>query len=426
MTVINLFIWLCILCILSIGYVFEYRKKEKELRFPFLTFTILMFYHEFIFINLSYYFQIENIVLSSSWKEIILISFSFFIFFGGRIGGINKIAFYILIMSVFFVTFGIISSLLFTHSSFGESVLIGKRYIFPFLFLCSLSLIPDTGIDIKKSCNIFFYFVIFPNFIFGIWEVLTVKSLDELWFYEPLVFYGNNFESFNHFRDGIVRANGFFVGTLTYAATAFFSCICFFILRKEKLSYLKFFVSLSMLLLSQTRTFFIGLIFFFFLYILSKSIFNKKIKVSNVLLIILLSVISIISLLPYITQEFSAVGRIYQWINALELIKSNPLGQGFSSIGLNGDNRADSQIIDLMRIYGFLIIPLFIGFLSLIVFYWNRIRLFSQRSYTEVPFFAIVSYIFVLFFQSLVDAAVFYFIFLLLFKLRVYRRVSYA
>ncbi|MEZ8351064.1 hypothetical protein AB6C45_07400 [Vibrio splendidus] len=426
MTVINLFIWLCILCILSIGYVFEYRKKEKEFKFPFLTFTILMFYHEFIFINLSYYFQIENIVLSSSWKEITLISLLFFIFLGRRISGLNKMAFYVLMMSVFFVAIGIISSLLITHSSFGESVLIGKRYIFPFLFLCSLSLIPDTGIDVKKSCNIFFYFVILPNFIFGVWEVFTVKDLDELWFYEPLVFYGNNFESFNHFRDGVVRANGFFVGTLAYAATAFFSCICFFILKKEKMSYLKLFVSLSMLLLSQTRTFFIGLMFFLLLYILSKSIFNKKIKVTNVFLIILLSAISIIALLPYITQEYSALGRIYQWINALDLIKSNPLGQGFSSIGLNGDNRADSQIIDLMRIYGFLIIPLFIGFLSLIVFYWNRVRLFSQRSYTEVPFFAIFSYIFVLFFQSLVDAAVFYFILLILFKLRVYRRVNYA
>ncbi|MDO6542489.1 hypothetical protein Q4568_08090 [Photobacterium sanguinicancri] len=368
----------------------------------------------------------NDIVLSSSWKEIILISLSFVVFLGGKIEIINKVTFKILIVSILFVLLGTLSSLFITHSSLSESILIGKRYIFPFLFLCSLSLIPDTEIDIKKSCNVFFYMIIMPNFLFGLWELFTVKTLNDLWFYDALVSAGNNFESFNHFRDGIVRSNGFFVGTLTYAATAFCSCVFFFILRKERFSYFKMLISFSMLLFSQTRTFFIGLFFFLLLYVVSTFIFKKKIKPLSVIIFILTCFLSILLLLPFVTQEFSAIGRIYQWSNALDLVFNYPLGQGFSSIGASGDNRADSQIIDLIRIYGFFVVPLCFTFISLIILYWNKSRLFTQANYAELPFLAILSFLFILFFQSLVDVAILYFMLLLFFKSRLNKRVNYA
>lgn len=185
-------------------------------------------------------------------------------------------------------------------------------------------------------------------------------------------------------------------------------------------------ISFSMLLFSQTRTFFIGLFFFLLLYVVSTFIFKKKIKPLSVIIFILTCFLSILLLLPFVTQEFSAIGRIYQWSNALDLVFNYPLGQGFSSIGASGDNRADSQIIDLIRIYGFFVVPLCFTFISLIILYWNKSRLFTQANYAELPFLAILSFLFILFFQSLVDVAILYFMLLLFFKSRLNKRVNYA
>ena len=423
---INVIVWILILSILFIGFVIESKLTSKRFGFPFLTFTLLIFYHEFIFINLQYYLEIDHIVLSSSWKELILISFASFYFLIDKIRSLSKIGLITLIFAMFYVSLGLLLSLPHSFSSFSESILIGKRYIFPFLFLCALTLIPDSKVDIKKSCNIFFYVVIIPNFLFGIWELFSVKNLDDLWFYAPLVSTGNNFESFNHFRSDYVRANGFFVGTLTYAATAFCSFLFFFILRKDRFSYMKMAVSFSMLLLSQTRTFFIGLIFFFLLYFVTKKISSKRVASTSIVFLLLTSFITILFSLPYLTSEFSAIGRIYQWKNALELAFSYPMGQGFSSIGLSGDNRADSQIIDFIRIYGVFMVPMLFCFISWIVFHWNKARLLPFRNDIEIPFISITSYIFILFFQSLVDVTVLYFILLLTFKYRNNKQFNYA
>lgn len=418
----NIIIWIFILSILSIGYVFE-NGKFKGGRFPFLTFVLLFFYHDFIFINLSYYLKIDSIVLSSSWKEVILLILATFVFLGSKVRSLSKFDFKIITVSMLFVLYGVFLSA--TDSAFFNSILMGKGYIFPFLFLCVLILVPDTKIDIKKSCNLFFYFVVLPNFLFGFWELSNVKDLGDLWFYDALVSRGNHFESFNHFRGGIVRVNGFFVGTLSYAATAFCSFMFFFILRKDRFSYLKIMISFSMLFFSQTRTFFIGIVFFFLFYFLSKTLFNKKISSTSIIALILTFFLITLLSLPLITQEFSAIGRVYQWGNALNLLLTHPMGQGFASIGENGANRADSQIIDLIRIYGLFIGPLLFGFISLIVFHWKQSKRLFHRNDAELPYVSAIAYVFVLFFQSLVNVAILYFILLLIFKYRNDKRFNY-
>tara|TARA_B100001059_G_C17791371_1_gene560352 strand:- start:929 stop:1633 length:705 start_codon:yes stop_codon:yes gene_type:complete len=223
---------------------------------------------------------------------------------------------------------------------------------------------------------------------------------------------------YNHFRDGAVRVNGFFIGTLAYSATAFCSFIIFFILRKERYSYLKMATSLIMLELSQTRTFFIGIAFFILLYCLQKLFYKRKPKLSSVFISILLAFISILVLLPLVTNEYSALGRIVQWQKALEVVINNPFGFGFAGLGETGDNRADSQIIDMIRIYGFFSFVLLLGLIKLVVTYWKKMRLLPYSDQNLVPILAILSYVFVLFFQSLMDVAVFYLLLLLLFKLR--------
>ncbi len=258
--------------------------------------------------------------------------------------------------------------------------------------------------------------VILPNFLYGLWEWFYVKELNDIWFYEPLVSKGNNFEEFNHFRNGQIRANGFFVGTLAYAATAFCSTIIFLMIKNDRISYFKVIIPLIMLYLSHTRTFFIGLIFFLVIAFVSNKILRKKISVTSITFILGINFLSVLILMPFLTKDYSAIGRIYQWHNALSLMFSYPFGQGFSSIGANGDGRADSQIIDLMKIYGIFFFPLFLSFVFIITSYWTKIRNLNVSRYMELPFILIVSYIFILFFQSLVDATVIYFILYLLFK----------
>ncbi|MFB9936346.1 O-antigen ligase family protein [Photobacterium aphoticum] len=266
----------------------------------------------------------------------------------------------------------------------------------------------------KKVCNVLFFVVVLPNFFFGIWEVFNVKEMDDIWFYEPLLSSGNIFASFNHFRDGVIRCNGFFVGTLSYAVTGFCSFIIFFIMRKERYSSVKILVSLLMLLMSQTRTFFIGLIFFFILY-LFYSIYKKKIDVFLTVVLLLASFLLVLLLLPYFSSDGSALGRIEQWTNALNLLISHPFGQGFFSIGITGDNRADSYIIDLIRIYGVYFIVLLYLTISFIIMTLNSS---NHIKYSEIPCLLAISFLFILFFQSLLNTPVFYFIIMILVKVR--------
>lgn len=396
--------------ILAIGYYLENDNKEGYFKFPFVTFVILIFYHDFIFINLAYYFEINDIVLSSSWKEIILLFLTCYIFLYVFLNKINSLYMRVILLSSVSVLWGIF----FSNGSLSETIIIGKNYIFLFLFLCGLFIIKSSNIDMKKCCNIFFYFVVLPNFLFGLWELFNVKNMADIWYYEPLLSSGDIFASFNHFRDGIIRCNGFFVGTLSFAVTGFCSFIIFFIMRKEKLSYIKILVSFLIMLMSQSRIFFVGLFFFFILYIIYL-IFNKKINIIYVVVFLLVSFLLILYLLPVVTSDGSALGRITQWNNALILLISHPLGQGFFSIGITGDNRSDSYIIDLIRIYGIYSVVLLYLTISFIVTTLNGS---GSVKYSEIPCLLAISFLFILFFQSLLNTPVLYFIIMLLVKVR--------
>ncbi|PSW70446.1 hypothetical protein C0Z01_06435 [Photobacterium kishitanii] len=399
-----------LLSILVIGYYLENNRNNGYFRFPFVTFVILIFYHDFIFINAAYYFKINEIVLSSSWKEIILLILTCYVILYLHSSKIKYTYMRVIIFSIVGVLWGLFRS----SGPLSESILIGKDYIFPFLFFCSLCIIQSSSISIKKVCNIFFFIVVMPNFLFGIWELFNVKNMHDIWFYEPLLSLGHGFASFNHFRNGIIRCNGFFVGTLSFAVTGFCSFIIFFIMRKEKYSYIKILVSFSMLLMSQSRIFFVGLLFFFILYLfyyLSK----KKIDVIHTLVFLLGSFLLVLFILPFVSSDGSALGRITQWSNALNLLITHPFGQGFSSIGITGDNRADSYIIDLIRIYGIYSIVLLYLSVSFIV---TRINSISYVKYSEVPLLLSISFIYILFFQSLLDTPILYFIILLIVKVK--------
>lgn len=422
----NLYAWIIIFCILSIGWILENYGQGKNISFPFITFTIMIFYHDFFFLNFSYYLEVENIAISSSWKEVFLLSLIFLFFLGGKIRKMEKNGLNIVLFCVFFVSLGLVTSVFFSGSNYIESVLIGKKYIFPFLFITALVIIPSRSIDTKKSCDIFFILVIIPNFLFGLWEFFNIEDLSGLWFHDPLLSSGKDISYFNHFRDGQVRANGFFIGTLAYGATAFCSCSMFFILRKEKYSILKLSISIIMLFLSQTRVFFIGLVFLIGIYILFKYVFKKGMS-TRILVIVLLSAFFIILfLLPLVTNEASAMGRIIQWENAIKLLFDYPFGQGFSGLGATGDNRADSQIIDMIRIFGFFSLLLFIGIFRLVSRYWNQYSLETFNPAVAVPVVTLISYFYILFFQSLMDVAVFYFLLLILIKANYKDRIRYA
>ena len=421
----NLLIWVFILCLFVIGYFFENGISCEKIKFPLLTYTFLLFYHDYLFINVSYYLGVENIVFSSSWRESVLVVLFFICFFGKKIAFLSNAEMKIILFSSFFVVLGVVSSIFISNGSLRDTIIIGKGYIYPFLFICTIIILPARCFKIERMCNLFFYIIILPNFIFGIYEYFFVKVLNDIWFYKPLLQSGNIFAYYNHFRDGDVRTNGFFVGTLSYGITGFCSFMFFFILRQRRYSYVKILISLIMVYFTHTRIFYVGILFFLAMYYLHICMKNKKIKGWVAFSSIFIAFILVLVLLPYITQEASAIGRISQWENAISLLLNYPIGQGFSSIGLSGDNRADSQIIDLIRIYGLFSISLFYYFIKVVTFYWNNSVSRYKNNVNSLPYLSIFSFLFVIFFQSLVNVPIFYFMLLLAFKSEVIKREAY-
>ncbi|WP_217542765.1 O-antigen ligase family protein [Vibrio metschnikovii] len=414
----NIFALFIIMNIMVIGSIFEsgYFCKNKKIshsiNFPFVTFCTLLFYHDFIFLNLSFFLNDNNFILSSGWKEVFLFLCLFLIFFNKVFSKNKRQNVFISIIIFFIITHGLFSSIFISKDTIFSALISSKGYIFSLLMIVLCLYGYKCNFKLDRTLNVIFYLVLIPNFLFGLWQYFNVMDISDIWFSDILEDKGFELKEFNYFRNGNFRVSGFFVGSLEYAATAAIFLMAFFTIRNKRLSYFKIALTLIMLYLSQSRTFFIGIILFILMYYFLfgiKSFYKRFLFSSFSILFLFFIVLLIISLT---SKDLSALSRIIQWKDAVEFIISKPLGAGYTRVGIGKDIWPDSLIIAYMYIYGvtsFLLIGTLI-YLAIKSSYFYDI---TKNDIYKFPSLALLVFVFFMFFQSLENVSILYFLLML-------------
>lgn len=282
----ELFVFCFILVFMVIGFCIEsgvFNESNKNVifdlkRFPILTFCFLLFYHDYIFINFNLFFNPDGLLYSAAWKEIFVVVLILSLIFISFFVKMDRAFFYCTAFIFLFFLQGFFSSILVSNSTILDTLLGARGSCFPFMILVVCFYLPRIKLDANQVVNLLFWLVLFPNFLFGLWQYFNVIDVTNLWFYEVFEKKGFQIESYNYFRDGIHRPTGFFVGTLEYGATATIGFIALFLSRRGKFSILKISTTIIMVYISQSRTFFIGIFLFFILYFCLFKIKNLKMR----------------------------------------------------------------------------------------------------------------------------------------------------
>lgn len=419
----ELFVFCFLLVFMVIGFCIEcgfFNKSNENVifdlkRFPVLTFCFLLFFHDYIFINFNLFFNPNGLLYSTAWKEI----FVFVLFFT-----LILLLFFVKIDREFFsYTFlifllflqGFLSSVLVSNSTILDTLLGARGSIFPFMILVVCFYLPQIRLDANQVINLLFWLVLFPNFLFGLWQYFNVIDVTDLWFYEVFEKKGFQIESYNYFRDGIHRPTGFFVGTLEYGATATIGFIAIFLSRSGKFSILKISTTLIMVYISQSRTFFIGVFLFFIFYLCLFKIKNLKQRGAFATIVIVVLFLTVISFVYFSSDDLSALSRISQWSEAVTSLLNNPLGIGYAKVGMGGSVWPDSLIISYIYIYGVSSVLIFIGMMYLAIISSYLFDLNQQRV-NMFPPLALLVFLFFIFFQSLENSPILIFIFIFIVK----------
>lgn len=428
---INDFFIFCFLFVfMVIGFLIEsglFNKSKESVildfkRFPILTFCFLLFYHDYIFINFNFFFNINGLLYSAAWKEI----FVFFLFFA-----IISLSFFVKIDRDFFsYTFlifllllqGFFSSVVVSNSSIMDTLSGARESIFPFIILVACFYLPQIKLDANQIIRLLFWLVLFPNFLLGLWQYFNVIDVTDLWFYEVFEKKGFEIESYNYFRDGIHRPTGFFVGTLEYGATATIGFIALFLSRGGKFDILKMSMAIIMVYISQSRTFFIGIVLFFVFYLFLFKIKELSQRVAFAITSIVVLFLTVMSFIYFSSDDLSALSRISQWSEAAISLLNNPLGIGYAKVGMGKSVWPDSLIISYIYIYGVSAVLIFIGMVYFAIKSSYSFDLNKQRI-NMFPSLALLVFLFFMFFQSLENSPIL--IFILIFIVRNIKEIKF-
>lgn len=426
----DIFIGIFILSILTIGTILESglstvsSLKIQRIKFPFITFYLLLFYHDYLFLNLEMIFGLTGGRIAAAWKEMILLMLLLSLIAIKLFSKHNKF----LLASVLFlfalIIQGMITSIFVFNDSISTTLLGSKEYIFPILIIVLLFYFPSVKNSIKVNCNIVFWFVLFPNFIFGLWQFFNVVEMSDIWFFDIFTRKGFELEEYNYFREGRFRTTGFFVGTLEYGATAAILFMAFFSLKGEQLSFFKMFVLMIMILMSQSRTFLIGIVLFIFLYYTLFVIKNFYRRMFFSFISVLVAFLVILYIVFISSNDLSALSRIVQWTNAVQSLINYPFGIGYARVGIGKEVWPDSQVIAYIYIFGVTSVSIVMGMIFLAVkssYLYNETFMDSAK----FPPVALLVFLFFILFQSLENTSIFIFlVFLVIQNVKEVRNVN--
>lgn len=265
-----------------------------------------------------------------------------------------------------------------------ESIFQGIRLffspiIYAFIFY-KAGLFKDTSVSQLK---VVFVFILIASLLYSIWQDITYNGeLSTVWFYDYFIKAKDlDKVEFDFVRNGLLRTTSVFVSpiisSMFFASTALF---LFYIEQKSNLlKIIYLFLGAWGVYLSRTR---IGLIYIFLFFILWIIINRVNFKYT-ILSIGVAIIITLISLIYGITDDLSALGRILQYQQFINIFRI--FGYGFEDEYLI---KFDSYYISLFIYIGIFAIFILYGIIKLSKGIFLESKGFNNR---QIRFFLIFS-----------------------------------
>lgn len=332
----------------------------------FITCLVLIIFHDYIFINVSFHAtQTVNFVLKA-WQEYLFIYLLLLTLINKR--NISVQVFYIFVISILLSIFGIGVSLI-RSQEVTDTILSWRSYLLPILMPCLIYINRGFHNVSVKSFSVFMVVVLLILVGYAKYQTILFENIggaklmfsnkdfrndaiivfsESLWFYD---FFGTDHivpRWYNLVREGKLRATSVFVSPIIFAQ--FLSIISAFLLsyyvkmiRKQRLLVLVLFlISVYGILLSQVRA---GLIFlilsFFFIFILRKF---RQFYFLLYFVPIFLVVITFLSLILFQVGDSSSLGRLTQYKELFSNLSIIGYGLGDPKSIVNYDSLIISSI----------------------------------------------------------------------------------
>lgn len=327
-----------------------------------ITFPLLLL-NDFIFLRLQN--AIGSAYGLNLWKEIIAIGFLTVLF----MESISNTKVASARLKILLICALLLFSLL-VFGDFTESSLRTFRSIFtPIVLAIIIGRLMGRG-DMEKRLS--FLFLVFLSFgilvaLYGVYQIFSVKTVSDFWYFDLLGKQGFELEDYNLFRDGSPRISSFFTSSLEFA---FYSLSIFLVaysgllIKSPKLNkgnkrikavLLCIILTLMLIVIveSTVRSAQICLIaLVFYAYLVLKLKTNTTIIVSGITLTLILTSATFFYISAGYTGDLSALGRLVQWNTVLTMLASAPWGIGLSSIGPGQSYWFDSLWLNLLSGYG--------------------------------------------------------------------------
>ena len=389
-------------------------KAEIEGLFIVITF-ILLTVHDYLFNSLLFDTPLYYL---AGWKDFIVLAFLFYLLISimyssilfGKISRKDYLFFKLLILFILIALVGLISGTLNNLSNY-------RFYFLITFFSGTFSFVLSNNINTNSK-----YFelgLILSTLLivfYGYFQYVTISIPNDFWYWDHFIDLGFDPNFWDVFREGRPRISSFFTSSLDYSLyllVTFSILLSFAHLNYQEKKFLKFFFYLTFLIvvfhsiyLSTVRSALIGSVGVLFLFLVYLACRNTKTLVFFSILIFLgLSTSTFLYIILGFTDELSALGRIPQWINFLQLIKEHwIIGLGIANIGPKGEYWFDSFWINYFLSFGIVL-----GFVIVAIFiklYFIVIKKLSFRSDKLVIIFYLPIYIitpiffYLFFFQS--------------------------
>lgn len=344
MLVIQFFDYLYFL-ILLISLV--YTGLRRDVTFFFIILTLLYCYYDWMYLWAKDYTAYEINLISGYAKDVaiylldIAIIFSLIVKFRTM-----KLMALILTLLIIVSTFGI------ANNGIKDYVVSFNSYI-PLLLLLMSLLYRGCFVDKQKFLYVIFAFVIIPNSIYSIYQYINYDTINDFWFYKSYNAMGLVLNSWDYFRDGLVRPFGFFSNTLSLTFFCFFILLGIFLYVKKGKN-LCIVITIIPIILSGTRTVIIIGLLSIILLSIRKIKANYKVKFVIYVLTIVIAFVGTLYVIVSLSSDLSSLGRVIQWASVLADLNLNPLGHGIGYAGVGLTVWPDSNVIAFMYMTGYL------------------------------------------------------------------------
>ena len=321
-----------------------------------------LFFSDFLVLNL------DEISILSAWKEVLSIIFASYLIlilassFNTYKSIVSKHKYQLVLI------FGFLILYLFCGDLSMASARSFRALSAPiFISLIVASILNVYSLEYKLS--LIFKILVAMTLISGVYAVyqyISIVEESEFWYWNLLIDKGHELETFNSIRDDQPRMSGFFTGTLELSAVILNSAVLILSILFQKLKRGQFSGSLAVLLMlfvacsaliayGTVRNSIIGLISISFFMMILQFVKSKGATtfLGYIFFIALTAAIFSYLALGY-TDELSAIDRVRQWAEIIELMQTQIFGYGFSQIGHGQRFWFDSFWLNLIAACGIL------------------------------------------------------------------------